>query len=405
MPSLSDPLWLGAYLGFYPGMVLLGRERFARRGVGMWLDGLLGGLALGAVTAATALQASLSHLDAAGQRRRHRRRLPAGRHRAADLPGHDVRRRELAPELLRAGARRRPAHPRRGRHDLRDRQRPRRLVRGRHLRPAWGLAMLVLAAAAWLPARRAPVMASARRGAHVPVRLRGDRGRRARLRPDRAPEPGRRRPRRARAADRHGAHGAAAARDGHAGGLAQALAHRRPHRAGQPARVHRRGRARGRRRAAVRAAHDRPRPVQGAQRHARPPRRRRAAAQRRPAAERHHAPRRRRRPPRRRRVRRAHQGRRHRDGRGGRGPPARGARARLRARRDLAARRREHRHRHLPRARRRTRARCCATPTSPCTRPSAGAWATPSTPPRATITAATASSWPARCATPWPTTS
>ena len=32
----------------------------------MWLDGLLGGLALGAVTAATALQAALSNLDAAG---------------------------------------------------------------------------------------------------------------------------------------------------------------------------------------------------------------------------------------------------------------------------------------------------------------------------------------------------
>ena len=84
---------------------------------------------------------------------------------------------------------------------------------------------------------------------------------------------------------------------------------------GQPARVHRRGRGRRRRRAAVRAAHDRPRPVQGAQRHPRPPRRRRAAAQRRPAAERHHASRRRRRPPGRRRVRRARQGRRHRDGR------------------------------------------------------------------------------------------
>ena len=25
IPSWSDPLWLGAYLGFYPGMVLLGR--------------------------------------------------------------------------------------------------------------------------------------------------------------------------------------------------------------------------------------------------------------------------------------------------------------------------------------------------------------------------------------------
>ena len=89
----------------------------------------------------------------------------------------------------------------------------------------------------------------------------------------------------------------------------------------------------------------------------------------------------------------------------GRRPAARGARARLRAGRDLAARRREHRHRHLPRARRRTRARCCATPTSRCTRPSAGAWATRSTPRRAITTAATASSWPARCATRWPTTS
>jgi diguanylate cyclase (GGDEF)-like protein len=63
MASLSGPLWLGAYLGLYPGVVLLGRERFARRGLGMWLDGLLGGLGLGAAAAATALQASLSHLD------------------------------------------------------------------------------------------------------------------------------------------------------------------------------------------------------------------------------------------------------------------------------------------------------------------------------------------------------
>lgn len=59
-PSLSDPFWLGSYLGFYPGIVLLGRARFARRGVGMWLDGLLGGLAVGAATSATALQTALS---------------------------------------------------------------------------------------------------------------------------------------------------------------------------------------------------------------------------------------------------------------------------------------------------------------------------------------------------------
>ncbi|HEX7299887.1 MAG TPA: bifunctional diguanylate cyclase/phosphodiesterase [Solirubrobacteraceae bacterium] len=63
VPSLCDPFWLSAYLGLYPGVVLLGRARFARRGLGMWLDGLLGGLALGAATAATALQAALSNAD------------------------------------------------------------------------------------------------------------------------------------------------------------------------------------------------------------------------------------------------------------------------------------------------------------------------------------------------------
>ena len=66
MPSVADGLWLSAYLGFYPGVVLLGRERFARRGLGMWRDGLLGALALGAATAATALHGSLAHLDAGG---------------------------------------------------------------------------------------------------------------------------------------------------------------------------------------------------------------------------------------------------------------------------------------------------------------------------------------------------
>src|SRR5262245_49837075 len=43
-PSYTDAFWLGAYAGFYPGVVLLGRDRFARRGLGMWLDGLLGAL-------------------------------------------------------------------------------------------------------------------------------------------------------------------------------------------------------------------------------------------------------------------------------------------------------------------------------------------------------------------------
>jgi diguanylate cyclase (GGDEF)-like protein len=63
VPSLSDALWLSAYLGLYPGLVLLGRHRFGRRGLGVWLDGLVGGLALGAVAAGTALQPSLGSLS------------------------------------------------------------------------------------------------------------------------------------------------------------------------------------------------------------------------------------------------------------------------------------------------------------------------------------------------------
>ena len=57
-PSFSDPLWLGAYLGFYPGVVLLGRERSR---AAAWACGSTA-CSVGwpsAVTAATALQASL----------------------------------------------------------------------------------------------------------------------------------------------------------------------------------------------------------------------------------------------------------------------------------------------------------------------------------------------------------
>ena len=162
-PSLSDPLWLGAYLGFYPGVVLLGRERFARRGLGMWLDGLLGGLALGAVTAATALQASLSHLDAAG----------SAAVTGAAYPLADVALLTFLATMF-AGSSWRPSHSGLA------------LVAGLFVLvgvdtiyavdsahggwfagaaydPLWGLAVLLLAAAAWLPARRGPVIGATRR--------------------------------------------------------------------------------------------------------------------------------------------------------------------------------------------------------------------------------------------------
>jgi diguanylate cyclase len=164
MPSLSDPLWLGAYLGFYPGIVLLGRERFARRGVGMWLDGLLGGLALGAVTAATALQVSLSHLDAAG----------SAAVTGAAYPLADIALLTFLATMF-AGSSWRPSYSGlalvAGLFVLVgvdtayavDSAASGGWTAGGAYDPLWCLAMLVIAAAAWLPARRAPVMVTTRR--------------------------------------------------------------------------------------------------------------------------------------------------------------------------------------------------------------------------------------------------
>jgi diguanylate cyclase (GGDEF)-like protein len=168
MPSLSDALWLGAYLGFYPGLVLIGRERFARRGVGMWLDGLLGGLALAAAVAATALQASLSNMDAAS----------GAAITGAAYPLADVALLTFLATMF-AGASWRPSSS------------GAMLVggllvlvsvdtifavdsayggwlAGGSYDPLWALAMLMLATSAWLPARRAPKIGSDRRSLLFP---------------------------------------------------------------------------------------------------------------------------------------------------------------------------------------------------------------------------------------------
>ena len=98
---------------------------------------------------------------------------------------------------------------------------------------------------------------------------------------------------------------------------------------------------------------------------------------------------------------RADQGRRRRERHGGGHPAASRARAPLRARRDLAARRREHRHRRVPRARR-GREHAPAPRRRRHVRGQARAHGSRRLRLRAaTITAAIASSWPARCATPW----
>jgi diguanylate cyclase (GGDEF)-like protein len=163
MPSFSDPLWLAAYVGFYAGVVLLGRERFARRGAGMWLDGLLGGLALGAVTAATALPASLWHLDTAANAA-----MTGAVHPLADVALLTF----LATMF--AGSTWRPSHSGLAlvgglfvlagvdTTSALDSARGGWLAGGAY-DPAWGVAMLVLAAAAWLPARHGPVIGATRR--------------------------------------------------------------------------------------------------------------------------------------------------------------------------------------------------------------------------------------------------
>jgi diguanylate cyclase len=168
MPSFSDPLWLSAYLGLYPGIVLLGRERFARRGMGMWLDGLLGGLALGAATAATALQASLSHLgDGANA-------VVIG----AAYPVADVALLTFLATMF-AGSTWRPS--RSGSALLAgllvlvtvdsvyafDSASVAWLA-GQVYDPLWGMAMLLVAASAWLPARRAALHRQTRRALLFP---------------------------------------------------------------------------------------------------------------------------------------------------------------------------------------------------------------------------------------------
>ena len=52
VPSLADAGWLVAYPLFYLGIILLIRDRVPGLGGGLWLDGLIGALAVGAVSAA-----------------------------------------------------------------------------------------------------------------------------------------------------------------------------------------------------------------------------------------------------------------------------------------------------------------------------------------------------------------
>jgi len=168
MPSLSDPLWLGAYLGFYPGIVLLARERFARRGLGMWVDGILGGLALAAAVAATALQAALSNLDAAAGPAITGAAYPladvalltlmatmfAGSSRQASRSGALL----VAGLLVLVGVDTifaiDSAHG--------------GWLAGGSYDPLWGLAMLLLATSAWQPVRRAPIIGSTKRALLFP---------------------------------------------------------------------------------------------------------------------------------------------------------------------------------------------------------------------------------------------
>jgi diguanylate cyclase (GGDEF)-like protein len=168
MPAIAHGLWLAAYVGFYPGVVLLGRERFARRGLGMWLDGVLGALAVAAASVATALHGSLSNLDAGG----------GAAAIGAAYPVADVALLTFLATMY-ASSTWRPS--RSGTVLLTGLL---LLVgadtlyaidsasdgwfAGETYDPLWGVAMLLIAAAAWLPARRATLQRDTRRALLFP---------------------------------------------------------------------------------------------------------------------------------------------------------------------------------------------------------------------------------------------
>jgi diguanylate cyclase (GGDEF)-like protein len=56
-PSPADGLWLGGYLFFYIGIVLLARARLPRLGARLWLDGLIAALTVAAISAAVVFKA------------------------------------------------------------------------------------------------------------------------------------------------------------------------------------------------------------------------------------------------------------------------------------------------------------------------------------------------------------
>ena len=60
-PSLADAFWLGLYPALYVGLVLLVRARLPRFDRGLWLDGLIGALAVSSVAAALVFQPVLDH--------------------------------------------------------------------------------------------------------------------------------------------------------------------------------------------------------------------------------------------------------------------------------------------------------------------------------------------------------
>jgi diguanylate cyclase (GGDEF)-like protein len=168
MPAIAHGLWLAAYLGFYPGVVMLGRERFARRGLGMWLDGVLGALAVAAASAATALHGSLSNLGAGGGAAAIGAAYPVADVALLTFLGTMYASSTWRPSrsgtvlltglLVLAGADTLYAID----------SASNGWFAGEIYDPLWGVAMLLLAAAAWLPARRAALQRDTRRALLFP---------------------------------------------------------------------------------------------------------------------------------------------------------------------------------------------------------------------------------------------
>ena len=154
-PSLADGFYLAFYPPTYLALALLVRGRLSRFNASVWLDGLTAALAVAAVGAAILLEVVLHETRGKLARGGHQPRLPARRHRP-----RRIRRRRLRGRPAGGPGRDGPRSAERSFcRPLADgvylyQSAAGTYVAGTFLDALWPAALLLLALAAWMPAKR-----------------------------------------------------------------------------------------------------------------------------------------------------------------------------------------------------------------------------------------------------------